>query len=168
VIATELHVLEVEVLTPHQRLTGALSIRGLLGSLLNDPAAASLRLSGVATEPIVGGVPAVHDVPEAVLQKNRLAVVAPVDEEPANSDGMEVRRRYLLAEGQQFTVKGFIEVGAASADSMHAEMLMKNAFFKVVDAVVMIHGEGQEPKKSWGPRPVVYVNTSLVDAIFLG
>ncbi len=169
-IATELHTLPIEVLTPHQRLTGTISLRGLLTSLLNDPAAAILKLASVATEPIVGGVPVLKDVPEAVLQKSRLAVVGPLVDEPQPEEGMELRRRYVLAEGDQFTVKGYVEVGAASSDAMHADMLMKNSFFKVVDATVMIHnaGAGTEPKVSWGPRPAVYVNTSLTATLFLG
>lgn len=167
-IATELHTLEVEVLAPHQRLTGMLSLRGLLGTLLNDPTAAYMRLDKVATEPVLAGVPAVRDVPEAVLQKSRVAAVAPLVAEPVPEEGTELRRRYVLAEGDQFTVRGCIEVGAASNDAMHADMILKNAFFKVVDATLIVHGSDQEPKVSWGPRPVMYVNTGLVGALFLG
>lgn len=167
-IATELHELSVEVLTPHQRLTGALSLRGLLGSLLNDPTTSSLKLVRVATEPILAGVPAVHDVPEAVLQKSRIAAVAPLVAEPVVDEGVEMRRRYVLAEGDQFTVKGYVEVGAASNDSMHADTLMKNTFFRVVEATLIVHGSGAEPKATWGPRPVLFVNTSLIGALFLG
>ena len=155
---------KVDVLTPYQRLTAEMQIRGRLRETLNDPEPL-FHLRNVTAEPLMPGAVPLNGVPEGVFNKGLIGGVRTLEVEPPPADqAMETIRRYTMFQGAEFMVSGFAEFAKAAAPEMHNELLLKGRFFQLFDVTVTIVGI---PGKSW-TQPNIWVNRDLMLAVFLG
>jgi hypothetical protein len=155
---------KVDVLTPSQRITAELQIRGRLRDTINDPEPV-FHLRNVSAEPLVPGAVPLNGVPEGLFSKTLVGGIRTIDPEPPPPDQiMEMIRRYVMFQADTFMVTGAVEFPKATETTMHAELLMKAHFFPVVDATVTIFGASS---KSW-TQPVIMVNRDLMLALYLG
>jgi hypothetical protein len=155
---------KVDVLTPSQRITAELQIRGRLRDTINDPEPV-FHLRNVSAEPLIPGAVALNGVPEGLFNKTLVGGIRTIDPEPPPPDQiMEMIRRYIMFQADTFMVTGAVEFPKATETGMHAEILMKARFFPVVDATVTIFGVSS---KSW-TQPVIMVNRDLMLALYLG
>ena len=155
---------KVDVLTPSQRITAELQIRGRLRDTINDPEPV-FHLRNVSAEPLIPGAVQLNGVPEGLFSKAFVGGIRTIDPEPPPPDQiMEMVRRYIMFQADTFMVTGAVEFPKATETGMHAEILMKARFFAVVDATVTIFGVSS---KSW-TQPVIMVNRDLMLALYLG
>jgi hypothetical protein len=155
---------KVDVLTPSQRITAELQVRGRLRDTINDPEPV-FHLRNVSAEPLVPGAVVLNGVPEGLFSKTLVGGIRTIDPEPPPPDQiMEMIRRYIMFQADTFMVTGAVEFPKATETGMHAELLMKARFFSVVDATVTIFGA---TSKSW-TQPVIMVNRDLMLALYLG
>ena len=155
---------KVDVLTPSQRITAELQIRGRLRDTINDPEPV-FHLRNVSAEPLVPGAVALNGVPEGLFSKNFVGGIRTIEPEaPPPDQIMEMIRRYIMFQADTFMVTGAVEFPKATEAAMHNEILMKSRFFPVLDATVATFGAGS---KSW-TQPLIMVNRDLMLALYLG
>jgi hypothetical protein len=155
---------KVDVLTPSQRITAELQIRGRLRDTINDPEPV-FHLRNVSAEPLIPGAVALNGVPEGLFSKNLVGGIRTIEPEPPPPDQiMETIRRYIMFQADTFMVTGAVEFPKATETAMHNEILMKSRFFPVLDATVTIFGASS---KSW-TQPLIMVNRDLMLALYLG
>jgi hypothetical protein len=155
---------KVDLLTPSQRITAELQIRGRLRDTINDPEPV-FHLRNVSAEPLIPGAVPLNGVPEGLFSKTLVGGIRTIDPEPPPPDQiMEMIRRYIMFQANTFMVTGAVEFPKATEAAMHNELLMKSRFFPVVDATVTILGMSS---KSW-TQPLIMVNRDLMLALYLG
>src|SRR5258708_7666754 len=155
---------KVDVLTPSQRITAEIQIRGRLRDTINDPEPV-FHLRNVSAEPLVPGAVALNGVPEGLFSKALVGGIRTIEPEPPPPDQiMEMIRRYIMFQADTFMVTGAVEFPKATAAARHNEPLLQAHFFPVVDATVTIFGASS---KSW-TQPLIMVNRDLMLALYLG
>lgn len=155
---------KVDVLTPYQRLTAEIQIRGRLRETLND-AEPLFHLRNISAEPLLAGAVPLNGVPEGIFSKAYVCGIRTVEPEPPPPDQViEMIRRYAMFQGATFMVTGFAEFPKAAATEMHSEIMLKGRFFPLVDVTVTIVGA---QAKTW-TQPSILVNRDQMLALYLG
>jgi hypothetical protein len=154
---------KVDVLTAYQRLTGEIQMRVRLRETMNDPEP-FFHLRNVSAEPLLPGAVPLNGVPEGLFNKALVGGIRTVEPEPPPPDQLEVTRRYAMYQAGSFMVTGAAEFPKALEAKMHAEVLLKNPFFSLVDVTVTVIGI---TGKSW-TQPVIWVNRAQMLALYLG
>jgi hypothetical protein len=155
---------KVDVLTPSQRLTAEMQIRGRLRDTINDPEPV-FHLRNVSAEPLIPGAVSLNGVPEGLFSKAYVGGIRTIEPEPPPPDQIiEMIRRYVMFQANTFLVTGAVEFPKATEPAMHNEILMKSRFFAVLDATVTIFGVSA---KSW-TQPLIMVNRDLMVGLYLG
>jgi hypothetical protein len=155
---------KVDVLTPSQRLTAEIQIRGRLRDTINDPEPV-FHLRNVSAEPLIPGAVSLNGVPEGLFSKAYVGGIRTIEPEPPPPDQIiEMIRRYVMFQANTFLVTGAVEFPKATEAAMHNEILMKSRFFSVLDATVTIFGVAA---KSW-TQPLIMVNRDLMVGLYLG
>ena len=156
---------KVDVLTPYQRITAEIQVRGgRLRETINDPEPL-FHMRNVSAEPLVPGAVPLTGIPEGLFNKNLIGGIRTIEPEPPPPDHVaDVMRRYVMFQGAMFMVTGAAEFPTATEPNMHTEILMKARFFQVLDATITIFGV---TGKSW-TQPNIWVNRDLMLAVFLG
>jgi hypothetical protein len=155
---------KVDVLTPYQRLTAEMQIRGRLPAMINEQESL-FHLRNVSAEPLLPGAVALNGVPEGIFNKVQVCGIRTIEPEPPPPDQvMEMIRRYAMYQAATFMVSGFAEFPKAAAQEMHSEILLKGRFFQLVDATVTMIGV---MGKTW-TQPNIYVNRDQMLALFMG
>jgi hypothetical protein len=155
---------KVDVLTPSQRLTAEIQIRGRLRDTINDPEPV-FHLRNVSAEPLIPGAVSLNGVPEGLFSKAYVGGIRTIEPEPPPPDQIiEMIRRYVMFQANTFLVTGAVEFPKATEAAMHNEILMKTRFFSVLDATVTIFGV---TAKSW-TQPLIMVNRDLMVGLYLG
>lgn len=155
---------KVDVLTPYQRLTAEMQIRGRLPAMINEQESL-FHLRNVSAEPLLPGAVALNGVPEGTFNKVHVCGIRTFEPEPPPPDQvMEMIRRYAMYQAATFMVSGFAEFPKAAAQEMHTEILLKGRFFQLVDATVTMIGVAG---KTW-TQPNIYVNRDQMLALFMG
>ena len=152
------------MLTPYQRLTAEMQIRGRLPATINEQESL-FHLRNVSAEPLLPGAVALNGVPEGTFNKVLVCGIRTIEPEPPPPDQvMELIRRYAMFQAATFMVSGFAEFPKAAAHEMHTEILLKGRFFQLVDATVTMIGVAG---KSW-TQPNIYVNRDQMLSLFMG
>ena len=155
---------KVDVLTPYQRLTAELQIRGRLRENMNDPES-MFHLRNISAEPLLPGAVPLVGVPEGLFNKAFVGGIRTIDPEPPAPDQVsDMLRRYVMFQAGTFMVTGAAEFPKAVEVAMHNEILLKGRFFQILDATVTIFGVAG---KSW-TQPNIWVNRDQMLALFLG
>jgi hypothetical protein len=155
---------KVDVLTAYQRLTAEILIRGRLRETMNDPEPL-FHLHNISAEPLAPGAVQVNGVPEGLFNRDLIAGIRTIEPEPPPVDQvMELIRRYVMFQGSEFMVTGFVEFPKAAAPEMHSEILLKARFFQIIEpTVTMVNIAG----KTW-TQPNIWVNRDHMLALYLG
>jgi hypothetical protein len=155
---------KVDVLTPYQRITAEIQIRGRLRETINDPEPL-FHLRNVSAEPLVPGAVQLNGVPEGLFSKSGIGGIRTIEPEPPPPDQvMEMVRRYVMYQAGTFMVTGAAEFPKAVEPAMHSEILLKPRFFPMVDVTITIFGVAG---KSW-TQPSILVNRDHMLALYLG
>ena len=154
---------KVDVLTPYQRLTAEIQIRGRLRETMND-SEPLFHLRNVSAEPLLPGAVQLTGVPEGLFSKAAVCGIRTIEAEPPLQDQPEIIRRYAMFQGTSFMITGAAEFPKAVETAMHNEILMKSRFFPMVDVTVTIFGV---TGKSW-TQPTILVNRDKMLALYLG
>ena len=155
---------KVDVLTPYQRLTGEMQIRGRMRETLNDQESL-FHMRNVSAEPLLPGAVQLNGVPEGLFNKALVGGIRTIDPEPPPVDPqMETIRRYAMYQAAEFMVSGFAEFAKAASPEMHTELLLKGRFFQMFDVTVTVIGVAG---KSWA-HPNIWANRDHMLALFLG
>ena len=155
---------KVDVLTPYQRLTGEMQIRGRMRETLNDQESL-FHMRNVSAEPLLPGAVQLNGVPEGLFNKALIGGIRTIDPEPPPLDqSMETIRRYAMYQAAEFMVSGFAEFAKAASPEMHTELLLKGRFFQMFDVTVTVIGVAG---KSWA-QPNIWANRDHMLALFLG
>src|SRR5207237_4577529 len=126
---------KVDVLTPYQRLTAEMQVRGRMRETLNDQESL-FKMRNVSAEPLLPGAVQLNGVPEGLFNKALIGGIRTIDPEPPPPDQLEVTRRYAMYQAANFMVAGAAEFAKAIEPKMHDELLLKNSFFQLVDVTV--------------------------------
>ncbi len=152
------------MLTPYQRVTAEIQIRGRLRETMNDPEPL-FHLRNVSAEPLLPGALQLNGVPEGLFNKSLVGGIRTIEPEPALPDQvMEVVRRYVMYQAGSFIVTGAAEFPKAVETAMHNEIMLKSRFFQILDASVTVIGV---VGKSW-TQPTIWVNRDHMLALYLG
>ncbi|HUY73172.1 MAG TPA: hypothetical protein VMW11_01540 [Candidatus Dormibacteraeota bacterium] len=155
---------KVDMLTPNQRITAEIQMRGRLRETMNDPEPL-FHMRNVSAEPLLPGAVQLNGVPEGVFNKALVGAIRTIEPEPPPPDQvMEIVRRYVMYQAGMFMVTGAAEFPKAVETTMHNEIMLKNRFFQIVDATVTVIGVSG---KSW-TQPVIWVNRDHMLALYLG
>jgi hypothetical protein len=155
---------KVDMLTPSQRITAEIQMRGRLRETMNDPEPL-FHLRNVSAEPLLPGAVQLNGVPEGVFNKALVGGIRTIEPEPPPPDQvMEIVRRYVMYQAGVFMVTGAAEFPKAVETNMHNEIMLKNRFFQIVDATVTVIGVAG---KSW-TQPAIWVNRDHMLALYLG
>jgi hypothetical protein len=156
---------KVDVLSPYERITAEIQVRGgRLRETINDPEPL-FHLRNVSAEPLLPGAVPLTGIPEGLFNKNFVGGIRSIEPEPPPPDHVaEMMRRYVMFQASTFMVTGAAEFPTATEPNMHHEILMKARFFPILDATVTIFGVSG---KSW-TQPNIWVNRDLMLAVFLG
>jgi hypothetical protein len=155
---------KVDVLTPYQRLTAEIQVRGRLRETMNDKET-HFHLRNVSAEPLLPGAVPLVGVPEGLFNKALIGGIRTIEPEPPAPDQVvEMLRRYIMFQAGSFMVTGAAEFPKATEQAMHTEILLKSWFFPILDATVTIFGVAG---KSW-TQPAIWVNREQMLAIYLG
>jgi hypothetical protein len=156
---------KVDVLTPYQRITAEIQVRGgRLRETINDPEPL-FHMRNVSAEPLVAGAVPLSGIPEGLFNKAFIGGIRTIEPEPPPPDQVaEMMRRYVMFQASTFMVTGAAEFPVATQQAMHTEILMKARFFSILDATITIFGVAG---KSW-TQPNIWVNRDLMLAVFLG
>jgi hypothetical protein len=155
---------KVDVLTPYERITAEIQVRGRLRETMND-AEPLFHLRNISAEPLLPGAVPLTGVPEGLFNKAQVCAIRTLEAEPPPPDQVADRiRRYAMFQGGTFMVSGFAEFPRAASPSMHTEVLLKGRFFQLLDATVTMIGV---EAKTW-TQPDIYVNRDLMLGLFLG
>ena len=155
----------VDVLTPYQRMTADIQIRGRLMATINDPEPL-FHLRNVSAEPLQPGAVPLNGVPEGLFSKAQVCGIRTIEAEAPLPDQaqIEIIRRYAMFQGASFMVTGAAEFPKAADPKMHTEILMKGHFFPLVDVTVTIIGASG---KSWTQSNIL-VNRDQMLGLYLG
>jgi hypothetical protein len=154
----------VDLLTPYQRISGEIQIRGRLRETMND-AEPTFHLKNVSAEPLLPGAVPLNGVPEGLFNKALVGGIRTIEPEPPPVDaGPEMVRRYAMFQAGSFMVTGAAEFPKMVDRNMHNEMLLKNRFFPLLDVTITVIGI---PGKGW-MQPVMWVNRDQMLALYLG
>jgi hypothetical protein len=152
------------MLTPYQRVTAEIQMRGRLRETMNDPEPL-FHLRNVSAEPLLPGALQLNGVPEGLFNKSLVGGIRTIEPEPAPPDQvMEVVRRYVMYQAGSFIVTGAAEFPKAAEKAMHNEIMLKSRFFQILDATVTVIGV---VGKSW-TQPTIWVNRDHMLALYLG
>jgi hypothetical protein len=155
---------KVDVLTPYQRITAEIQIRGRLRDTINDPEP-MFHLKNVSAEPLLPGAVALNGVPEGLFNKGMVGGIRTIEAEPPPVDQtIETVRRYVMFQADTFMITGAAEFPKVAEAKMHNEILLKPHFFSMVDVTVTVFGVAG---KSW-TQPQILVNRDHMLALFLG
>jgi hypothetical protein len=155
---------KVDVLTPYQRITAEIQIRGRLRDTINDPEP-MFHLRNVTAEPLLPGAVQLNGVPEGLFNKGMVGGIRTIEVEPPPADQtLETIRRYVMFQADTFMVTGAAEFPKVAEPRMHNEILLKPHFFPMVDVTVTIFGVAG---KSW-TQPSIFVNKDHMLALYLG
>jgi hypothetical protein len=154
---------KVDVLTAYQRLTGEIQMRVRLRETINDPEP-FFHLRNVSAEPLLPGAVPLNGVPEGLFNKALVGGIRTFESEAPPPDQVEMTRRYAMYQAANFMVTGAAEFPKALEAKMHAEVLLKNPFFPLVDVTVTVIGVAG---KVW-TQPIIWVNRSHMLALYLG
>jgi hypothetical protein len=155
---------KVDVLTPYQRITAEIQIRGRLRDTINDPEP-MFHLRNVTAEPLLPGAVQLNGVPEGLFNKGMVGGIRTIETEPPPADQtLETIRRYVMFQADTFMVTGAAEFPKVAEPRMHNEILLKPHFFPMVDVTVTIFGVAG---KSW-TQPSIFVNKDHMLALYLG
>jgi hypothetical protein len=156
---------KVDVLSPYERITAEIQVRGgRLRETINDPEPL-FHLRAVSAEPLLPGAVPLTGIPEGLFNKNFVGGIRTIEPEPPPPDHVaEMMRRYIMFQASTFMVTGAAEFPTATEPNMHTEILMKARFFQILDATITIFGV---TGKSW-TQPNIWVNRDLMLAVFLG
>jgi hypothetical protein len=154
----------VDVLTPYQRLTAEIQIRGRLRETMNDNEPL-FHMRNISAEPLLPGAVPLAGVPEGLFNKAFVGGIRTVEPEPPSPDQVaDVMRRFIMFQAGTFMVTGAAEFPKAVEKAMHNDILLKGWFFPIVDATVTIFGVAG---KSW-TQPTIWVNRDQMLALYLG
>jgi hypothetical protein len=154
---------KVDVLTPYQRLTGEIQVRGRMRETMNDPEP-YFHLRNVSAEPLLPGAVPLSGVPEGTFNKALIGGIRTIDPEPPPPDQLELTRRFVMYQAGTFMITGAAEFPKAVETKMHTEMLLKNRFFPLVDVTVTVIGVAG---KTW-TQPMIWANRDHMLALYLG
>ncbi|HLQ61484.1 MAG TPA: hypothetical protein VK131_06450 [Candidatus Acidoferrales bacterium] len=155
---------KVDCFTAYQRVSAEIQIRARLRETLNDPEPL-FHLRNVTSHSLLPGVQAVEGVPEGLFAKAHLGAITTLAAEPPPPDDIANKtRRFVLFQGETFSVKGTAEFPAAADPHLHQEMLLKGRFFQLLEATLTVVGV---EAASW-TAPSLYVNRDLMLALYLG
>jgi hypothetical protein len=154
---------KVDVLTPYQRITAEMQVRGRLRDTMNDPESL-FHLRNVSAEPLMPGAVQLNGVPEGTFNKTAICGIRTIDVEPPLPDQPEFIRRFVMFQGNNFMVTGAAEFPKLSDARMHGEVLIKSRFFPMVDVTVVVIGTAG---KSW-TQPAIWINRDQMMALYLG
>jgi len=155
---------KVDVLTPYERITAEIQVRGRLRETMNDPESL-FHLRNISAEPLLPGAVPLNGVPEGLFNKSLVCAIRTLEAEPPPPDQVADRiRRYAMFQGATFMVSGFAEFPRAASPQMHTEVLLKGRFFQLLDATVTMIGV---EAKTW-TEPDIWVNRDLMLGLFLG
>jgi hypothetical protein len=155
---------KVDVLTPYQRITAEIQLRGRLRETMNDPETL-FHLRNVTAEPLLPGAVALNGVPDGLFSKALICGIRTVEAEaPSPDEVTETTRRYAMYQGRTFMVTGFAEFPKAASAELHAENLYKLHFFQLLDVTVTMIGIAG---RNW-TQPNIWVNRDQMLAIYLG
>ncbi len=155
---------KVDVLTPYERITAEIQVRGRLRETMNDPELL-FHLRNISAEPLLPGAVPLNGVPEGLFNKSQVCAIRTLEAEPPPPDQVTERiRRYAMFQGATFMVSGFAEFPRAASPQMHTEVLLKGRFFQLLDATVTLIGV---EAKTW-TQPDIWVNRDLMLGLFLG
>jgi hypothetical protein len=155
---------KVDVLTPYQRITAEIQIRGRLRDTINDPEP-MFHLRNVSAEPLLPGAVALNGVPEGLFNKGMVGGIRTIEAEPPPADQtLETMRRYVMFQADTFMITGAAEFPKVAEAKMHNEILLKPHFFPMIDVTVTVFGVAG---KSW-TQPSIMVNRDHMLALFLG
>jgi len=155
---------KVDVLTPYQRITAEIQIRGRLRDTINDPEP-MFHLRNVSAEPLLPGAVALNGVPEGLFNKEMVGGIRTIEAEPPPPDQtIETMRRYVMFQADTFMITGAAEFPKVAEPRMHNEILLKPHFFPMIDVTVTMFGV---VGKSWTQSSIL-VNRDHMLALFLG
>jgi hypothetical protein len=155
---------KVDVLTPFQRITAEIQVRGRLRETINDPEP-MFHLRNVSAEPLLPGAVALNGVPEGLFNKGMVGGIRTIEAEPPHPDETpEVVRRYVMFQADTFMITGAAEFPKVAETAMHNEILLKPHFFPMIDVTVTIFGA---TGKSWTQSSIL-VNRDHMLALYLG
>ena len=154
---------KVDVLTSYQRLSGEIQMRVRLRETMNDPEP-YFHLRNVSAEPLLPGAVPLNGVPEGLFSKALVCGIRAIETEPPPPDQVEVNRRFAMFQAGSFMVTGAAEFPTALEPKMHAEVLLKNPFFPIVDVTITIIGVAG---KVWS-QPIIWVNRAHMLGLYLG
>ena len=155
---------KVDMLTPSQRFTAEIQMRGRLRETMNDPEPL-FHMRNVSAEALLPGAVPLNGVPEGVFSKSLVSGIRTIDPEPPPPDQViELVRRYVMFQAGMFMVTGAAEFPKAVDTTMHNEILLKNRFLQIVDATVTVIGVAG---KTW-TQPNIWVNRDQMLAVYLG
>jgi len=155
---------KVDVLTPYERITAEIQVRGRLRETMNDPESL-FHLRNISAEPLLPGAVPLNGVPEGLFNKSQVCAIRTLEAEPPAPDQVADRiRRYTMFQGATFMVSGFAEFPRAASPQMHTEVLLKGRFFQLLDVTVTMIGI---EAKTW-TQPDLWVNRDLMLGLFLG
>lgn len=155
---------KVDVLTPYQRITAEIQIRGRLRDTINDPEP-MFHLRNVSAEPLLPGAVALNGVPEGLFNKGLVGGIRTIEVEPPPPDQtIETMRRYVMFQADTFMITGAAEFPKVAEPRMHNEILLKPHFFPMIDVTVTVFGVAG---KSWTQSSIL-VNKDHMLALFLG
>jgi len=155
---------KVDVLTPYQRMTAEMQIRGRMRETLNDQESL-FHMRNVSAEPLLPGAVQLNGVPEGLFNKALIGGIRTIDPEPPPIDqALETIRRYAMYQAAQFMVTGFAEFAKAASPEMHTEILLKGRFFQLFDVTVTVIGVAG---RTWTAANI-WANRDHMLALFLG
>lgn len=155
---------KVDMLTPNQRITAEIQMRGRLRETMNDPEPL-FHMRNVSADALLPGAVQLNGVPEGVFSKALVSGIRTIDPEPPPPDQViELVRRYVMFQAGTFMVTGAAEFPKAVETTMHNEILLKNRFLQIVDATVTVIGVAG---KTW-TQPNIWVNRDHMLAVYLG
>jgi hypothetical protein len=155
---------KVDVLTAYQRLTAEIQIRGRLRETMNDPEPL-FHMHNISAEPLMPGSVQLNGVPEGLFNKDLIGGIRTIEAEtPPPDQVMDLIRRYVMFQGSDFMVTGFVEFPKAASPQMHSEILLKARFFQIVEpTLTMVNVAG----KTW-TQSNIWVNRDHMLALYLG
>jgi len=86
---------KVDVLTPYERITAEIQVRGRLRETMND-AEPLFHLRNISAEPLLPGAVPLNGVPEGLFNKDLICAIRTLEAEPPPPDQVADRIRRLF------------------------------------------------------------------------